>query len=149
MLSPDGKQLLYVTRYETETGLRLRNLETGEDRWVRYPITRDDQESRFTRDRFSRDMRSSPAGKKSSTTRMERSRRLNFATGTESVIPFTAQVSQELGPKLDFPQSVEQGPVKVRLIQDPIESPDGKKTGFFRDDPPLHAGFARAVSRSD
>src|SRR3984893_4476173 len=51
-LSPDGKQLAYVTRYETESGLRLRNLETGEDHWVKYPVTRDDQESRFTRDVF-------------------------------------------------------------------------------------------------
>src|SRR5256885_8990327 len=46
VLSPDGTQILYVTRYETESGLRLRNLQTGEDRWVKYPITRDDQESR-------------------------------------------------------------------------------------------------------
>ena len=52
VLSPDGKTLLYITRYETETGLRMRNLETGEDRWVRYPITRDDQESNYTRDLF-------------------------------------------------------------------------------------------------
>src|SRR6266851_1891381 len=40
VLSPDGKQVLYVTRYETESGLRLRNLESGEDRWVKYPVTR-------------------------------------------------------------------------------------------------------------
>ncbi len=52
MLSPDGKQVLYVTRYETESGLRLRNLESGEDHWVKYPVTRDDQESLFTRDVF-------------------------------------------------------------------------------------------------
>src|SRR6266478_2437712 len=31
VLSPDGKQVLYVTRYETESGLRLRNMESGED----------------------------------------------------------------------------------------------------------------------
>src|SRR5580693_9500066 len=52
VLSPDGNSVLYVTRYETESGLRLRNLRTGEDRWVKYPITRDDQESRFTRDLY-------------------------------------------------------------------------------------------------
>src|SRR5258708_1265118 len=52
VLSPDGKQVLYVTRYETESGLRLRNLESGEDHWVKYPVTRDDQESLFTRDVF-------------------------------------------------------------------------------------------------
>src|SRR5882762_11322693 len=50
--SPDGKTILYVSRFETESGLRMRNLETGEDKWARYPITRDDQESRFTRDVF-------------------------------------------------------------------------------------------------
>ncbi len=54
LLSPDGKQVLYVTRYETESGLRLRNLESGEDRWVKYPVTRDDQESLFTRDAWIR-----------------------------------------------------------------------------------------------
>src|SRR5579885_3408791 len=52
LLSKDGKLLLYVSRYETETGLRLRNLQTGEDHWVRYPVTRDDQEALFTRDLF-------------------------------------------------------------------------------------------------
>src|SRR6202022_1509104 len=54
----------------------------------------------------------------------------NLASRAETVIPFTAQVSQQLGPKLDFPQRVDEGPVKVRLIQDPVESPDGKKLAF-------------------
>src|SRR5262249_50808038 len=31
---------------------------------------------------------------------------------------------------LNFPQKVEQGPIKVRLIQDAVESPDGKKLAF-------------------
>src|SRR5580658_983052 len=129
VLSPDGTQLLYVTRYETESGLRLRNLQTGEDRWVRYPITRDDQESRFTRDLFP-GYAFLPDGKEIVYNQDGKIRRLNIATGAESVIPFTAQVSQELGPRLDFPQRVEQGPVKVRLIQGPAESPDGKRMVF-------------------
>jgi Tol biopolymer transport system component len=129
VLSPDGTQLLYVTRYETETGLRLRNLETGEDRWVRYPITRDDQESRYTRDLFP-GYAFLPDGREILYNQDGKIRRLNIATGAESVIPFTAQVSQELGPKLDFPQKVEQGPVKARLIQGPMESPDGTKMIF-------------------
>jgi Tol biopolymer transport system component len=129
VVSPDGTQLLYVTRYETETGLRLRNLQTGEDRWVRYPITRDDQESRFTRDLFP-GYAFLPDGKEIVYNQDGKIRRLSIATGAETVIPFTAQVSQELGPKLDFPQKVEQGPVKVRLIQGPVESPDGKKMVF-------------------
>ena len=129
VLSPDGTQLLYVTRYETESGLRMRNLQTGEDRWVRYPITRDDQESRFTRDLFP-GYAFLPDGKEIVYNQDGKIRRLNITTGAENVIPFTAQVSQELGPKLDFPQKVEQGPVRVRLIQGPVESPDGKRMVF-------------------
>ena len=128
-LSPDGKQLVYVTRYETETGLRLRNLETGEDHWVRYPMTRDDQESRFTRDVFP-GFAFLPGGKEIVYNQDGKIRRLDLASGTEKIIPFTAEVSQDIGPKLDFPQRVEEGPVKVRLIMDPMESPDGKRLAF-------------------
>jgi Tol biopolymer transport system component len=129
VLSPDGKEIVYATRYETETGLRLRNLETGEDRWVKYPVTRDDQESLFTRDVFP-GYAFLPNGKQIIYNQDGKIKRLDLATGTDQVIPFSAQVVQELGPKLDFPQRVEQGPVKVRLIQDPVESPDGKKLAF-------------------
>jgi Tol biopolymer transport system component len=129
VLSPDGKQLLYVTRYETETGLRLRNLESGEDRWVRYPITRDDQEAIFSRDLFP-GYAFFPDGKEILYNQDGKIRRLNLESGAESVVPFTANVKLDIGPKLDFPQRVEQGPVKVRLIQDPIESPDGKRMAF-------------------
>ena len=129
VLLPDGNALLYVTRYETESGLRLRNLQTGEDRWVKYPITRDDQESRFTRDLYP-GYAFLPGGKEIVYTNDGKIHRLNIATGADKLIPFTAQVSQELGPKLNFPQKVEDGPVKVRLIQDAVESPDGKKLAF-------------------
>ncbi len=128
-LSPDGKFMLYVTRSETESGLRLRNLESGEDRWVRYPVTRDDQEAIFSRDLFP-GYAFLPDGKEIVYNQDGKIRRLNLETGAESVIPFTAEVSQDLGPKLDFPQKEESGPVKVRLIHDPAESPDGKKLAF-------------------
>ena len=129
VLSPDAKQILYVTRYETETGLRLRNLDTGEDRWVKYPVTRDDQESLFTRDVFP-SYAFLPGGKEIVYNQDGKIKRLDLATGTDKVIPFTAQVTQDLGPKLDFPQQVEQGPVKARLIMSPAESPDGNKLAF-------------------
>ena len=129
VLSPDGKQILYVTRYETESGLRLRNLETGEDHWVKYPVTRDDQEALFTRDVFP-GYAFLPGGKEIVYNQNGKIRRLDLAMGTDRVIPFTAHVVQDLGPKLDFPQVVEQGPVKVRLIMDPQESPDGKRLAF-------------------
>ena len=115
-LSPDGTQILYVTRYETERELRIRNLKTGEDRWVKYPVTRDDQEALISRDVFP-GFAFLPGGKEIVYNQDGKIRRLNIASGNETVIPFTAQVSQDIGPKLDFPQKVEQGPVKVRLIR--------------------------------
>jgi Tol biopolymer transport system component len=129
LVSPDGKSLLYISRYETESGLRLRNLETGEDRWVHYPVTRDDQEALFTRDLFP-SYAFLPGAKEIVYNQNGKIRRLNLETGAEQVIPFTARVSQELGPKLDFPQKEDSGPVRVRLIMDPAESPDGKKLAF-------------------
>jgi Tol biopolymer transport system component len=129
LLSADGKVIVYATRYETETGLRLRNLETGDDRWVKYPVTRDDQEALFTRDVFP-GYAFLPGSKEIVYNQNGKIKRLELATGTEKVIPFTANVAVDLGPKLDFPQKVEQGPVKVRLVMDPEESPDGKKLIF-------------------
>jgi len=129
LVSPDGKMLLYVTRYETESGMRVRNLETGEDHWVRYPVTRDDQEALFSRDLFP-SYAFLPGAKEIVYNQDGKIRQLNLETGSEKIIPFTAKVSQELGPKLDFPQKEEAGPVKVRLIMDPMESPDGKKLAF-------------------
>lgn len=129
LLSPDGKFILYVTRHETETGLRLRNLQTGEDHWVRYPVTRDDQEAIFSRDLFP-GYAFLPGGKEIVYNQDGKIRRLNLDSGAESLIPFSAEVTQDLGPKLDFPQKVEQGPVRVRLIHDPAESPDGRKLAF-------------------
>jgi Tol biopolymer transport system component len=129
LVSPDGKMLLYVTRHEMESGLRLRNLESGEDHWVRYPVTRDDQEALFTRDVFP-GYAFLPGAKEIVYNQDGKIRRLNLESGAEKVIPFTANVSQELGPKLDFPQKEDTGPIRVRLIMDPAESPDGKKLVF-------------------
>src|SRR5918998_2624033 len=50
VLSPDGRWLVYATRHDGETGLRLRDLASGSERWLRWPVQRDDQESRYTRD---------------------------------------------------------------------------------------------------
>ncbi|MEJ7809927.1 MAG: amidohydrolase family protein, partial [Gemmatimonadaceae bacterium] len=44
-LSPDGKYLVYGSRYEAQTGLRVRDLESSEERWLAYPVQRDEQES--------------------------------------------------------------------------------------------------------
>ena len=44
-LSPDGAWMVYGSRYNDQTGLILRDLKTNEERWLAYPVQRDEQES--------------------------------------------------------------------------------------------------------
>ena len=128
-ISRDGRWLVYGTRYDTQTGLRLRDLSTGQDRWLKFPIQRDDMESASTRDLLpayafmpdSRELVLSYDGK---------IQRLGIENGAAREIPFTAKVSLELGPLLNFQRRVEEGPVRARLLQDPELSPDGRRLAF-------------------
>ena len=45
VLSKDGKWLVYGSRYEDKTGLVIRDLKTGDEKWLAYPVQRDEQES--------------------------------------------------------------------------------------------------------
>ena len=128
-LSPDGRFLVYGTRFNTQTGLRLRDLNTGEDRWLKYPVQRDDQESRFTRDLLP-GMAFTPDGKDVIAAYGGKIHRISLTTGVDSVIPFKANVALDLGPLLDFPARVEQGPVRARIIQGAAVSPDGARVAF-------------------
>lgn len=129
LVSPDGTRLLYGTRYEAQTGLRIRYLETGEERWLRYPVEHDDQESRYTRD-FLPGYAFTADGKEVVVAWGGRIHRVSVETGEARDVPFTAKVSRDLGPALSFPARVDEGPVRARLIQAPVQSPDGKRLAF-------------------
>jgi Tol biopolymer transport system component len=129
LVSPDGSQFVYGTRDETQTALRVRDLASGDDRLVAFPVQRDDQESRFTRDLLP-DYAFLPGGREVVLSYGGRIHRLDIATGASREIPFSAKVSQQLGPTLHFPLRVEDGPVRARLIQDPVQSPDGERLVF-------------------
>lgn len=129
VLSPDGSRLVYGTRFETRTGLRIRDLNSGEDRWLKYPVQRDDMESRGSRDLLP-GYAFTPDGKEVVLTYGGKLHRVDVATGAVRDIPFQARVEQELGPLLNFQRRVEEGPVRSRLIQDPVQSPDGKRLAF-------------------
>ncbi len=132
-LSPDGTLLVYGTRFEQNTGLRLRNLETGEDRWLAHPVQRDDQESRYTRDLLP-GYAFAPDGESLIFTSEGGIRRVGLASesGAPPVenIPFSADVKLDLGPRLYFPWRLGLGPVKARLLRAPELSPDGGKVAF-------------------
>jgi Tol biopolymer transport system component/imidazolonepropionase-like amidohydrolase len=130
VLSPDGKKLVYATRFETKTALRVRDLETNQERWLINNVTRDDQESRATRDVFP-GYDFLPDGKSLIVPIDGKIKRVDFETGQASVIPFTAKVEAEIAPRLHFDYRVDDSAtVKARLIRYCAPSPDGKRLAF-------------------
>ncbi|MFQ5570101.1 MAG: amidohydrolase family protein [Rhodothermales bacterium] len=129
-LSPDGKWLVYGTRHEAQTGLRLRDLETGEERWLAYPVQRDDQESRATRDVLP-GMSFTPDSKEVVVSYGGKIWRVPVDGGEARAVPFTVEADVELGPELDFDYPVDDGPTfVVRQIRDAVPSPDGTHLAF-------------------
>ncbi len=130
VLSPDGRWLVYGTRYENETGLVLRNLENGDERWLAYPIQRDDQESIATMGvlpgmSFTPDSRALIASYGGKIHRIP----INGDEATE--IPFTAEVDVYMGPRLDFDYPIsDEKEVIATQIRDAVPSPDGSKLAF-------------------
>lgn len=128
--SPDGNWLVYGTRFEDETGLVLRNLKTGKERWLAYPVQRDEQESiaplgvlpgmSFTPD--SKNLVASYGGKIYS---------ISLESGTATEIPFSVDVELNLGPRLKFDYPIEDtDEALVTQIRDAKPSPDGSKLAF-------------------
>jgi Tol biopolymer transport system component len=128
-VSPDGTKLVYGTRYETETGLRIRDLATGEEHWLKYPVQRDDQESLYSRDILP-NYAFTPDSKDVITTWGGKIHRINIASEEVHDIPFTAKISRQLGPRISFPTRVDEGPVVARIIQTPVQSPDNHRVAF-------------------
>jgi Tol biopolymer transport system component len=129
MLSPDGSKLVYGTRIDNETGLRIRDLATGEERWLKKPVQRDEQESRFTRDLIP-GYAFTPDGKSVIAAYGGKIHRIDVEKGDDPVIPISVRVSQPVGSRLNFPARVDDGPVRARIVQAPAPSPDGKRIAF-------------------
>jgi len=129
-ISPDGKWLTYGTRYNSETGLRLRELASGEERWLAYPVQRDDQESRATLDvlpgySFTPDSRAIVISYGGEIWRVP------VDDGGATRISFEAPVSADVGPEVRFRYRVDTTAlVTARQIRNPVASPDGKRIAF-------------------
>ena len=143
--SPDGKHLVYATRYHGQTGLRIRSLEanpdprldSNEDSWLLYPIQRDDQEASASRDLIPR-YAFTPDGKAILLNYGGQLHRLDLSTHSTTSIPFVVHVDLPLGPEyaddlkgqLGYEIRQDTGPVRARLLQSPAESPDARRVAF-------------------
>lgn len=129
-LSPDGRWLVYGTRFETQTGLRVRDLNSGDERWLAYPVQRDDQESVASRDVLP-GMSFTPDSRYLVTSYGGKIWKIGIEDGQETAIPFQAHLELALGPKLSFQFPIEDSSTfTVRQIRDAVPSPDESKLAF-------------------
>jgi Tol biopolymer transport system component len=129
-LSPDGKWLVYGSRFNDQTGLIKRNLLTQEEAWLAYPVQRDEQESiaplgvlpamSFTPD--SKAVVASYGGK---------IYRIPIDGGEATPIPFEVNETLVMGPELKFNYPVDDSDTfSVNQIRDAQISPDGSSMVF-------------------
>ncbi|MDA0844195.1 MAG: amidohydrolase, partial [Bacteroidetes bacterium] len=129
-LSPDGKWLVYGSRHNDQTGLILRDLKTGDERWLAYPVQRDEQESiaplgvlpsmSFTPDSGS--IIASYGGKLN---------RIYLEGNRVEPIEFEVNEKVAMGPQLKFEYPIEDTKsFSVTQIRDAVVSPDGTHIAF-------------------
>ena len=129
-LSPDGRWLVYASRHIADTGLRIRELSTGEERWLAYPVQRDDQESGSSRDLYP-GMAFTPDSREVVAFYGGGLWRIPVDGGAPTEIPFRADVELPLGPIVDFDYPIEDSPTFVaKQIRDAVPSPDGERLAF-------------------
>ena len=128
-VSPDGRYLLYATREDSATSYRLREIATGDERWLVHGVQRDDQESRYTRDAMP-GVSFTPDGAALIAAWGGKIRRVAIPSGEVTVVPFTAAVDQQLGPVVHFEIPLDDSIVTVQQIRHARPSPDGRQLVF-------------------
>ena len=130
VLSKDGKWLVYGSRFEDKTGLVIRNLESGEEKWLAYPVQRDEQESIAPLGVLPA-MVFSPDSKFLYVSYGGKIHRIPIDGSSITEIPFSADLELELGPRLAFKYPVSDTAYqKATQIRDAVPSPDGKQLAF-------------------
>ncbi len=129
-LSPDGQWLVYVTRHNAQSGIVKRNLKTGDEEWLAYPVQRDDQESIATLGVYPA-MSFTPDSKSLVASYGGKINKIDINTGAAEVIPFMVSDTIHYGPRVKFDYRIsDSSEMVVTQIRDPRVSPDGQKVAF-------------------
>ena len=123
--SNDGRWLVYAAQSRGKTGLRLRDVANATERWLAYPIDRNQLESFPSRDvvpgyDFTADDRAIIAAYGGQIHRIE------LSTGRDTTIPFTATYSASLPSPATTTRRIGSGPVRGRMAQHVAVSRDGR-----------------------
>ena len=129
-LSPDGRWLVYGSRHIGDTGLRIRDLDTGDERWLAFPVQRDDQESRATRDAYP-GMSFTPDSDAVIAYYGGGLWRVPIDGSDPTPIPFRVDVDMAIGPEVDFDYRIEDTETFVaKQVRDAVPSPSGDRIAF-------------------
>jgi imidazolonepropionase-like amidohydrolase/Tol biopolymer transport system component len=129
--SPDGKWLVYATRHDAREALKLRDLITGEERWLVMDVQRDNSQGGGVNDRdLYPGSAFTPDSKSLITSYNGRIWRVDVPSGTVTAIPFTAQVDQQMGALAKFEYPVNDSTLVVTQIRGAKPSPDGRLVAF-------------------
>ncbi len=127
-VSPDGRYLAYAIRFDNQTGLRLRDLKTGEDKWLAFPVTHDQVQANSWLDLLPR-YSFAPDSQSILITAGGKFQRIAL-DGKVTPIPFTAHVQLALGALSRQKITEDTGPIHAHIIQAPQMSPDGSQLAF-------------------
>jgi len=130
VLSGDGKYLVYGSRFEDKTGLVLRNLNTGDENWLAYPVQRDDMESQATMGVLPA-MSFTPDNKSLIAFYGGKIHSIPLDGGDATEIPFSVKTQLEMGPEVLFKYPISDDKEMIATqIRDAVPSPDGKWLAF-------------------
>lgn len=131
MPSPDGRWLVYATRFDATEALKLRDLQTDEESWLVMGVQRDESQGGGTRDR---DVYPGAAWAPDSQALITfyggKIMRVEVPSGEATEIPFTARVEQQLGPLAMFDYPIDDESLTVSQIRGARPSPDGGRIAF-------------------
>ena len=129
-ISPDGRWLVYGTRHNADTGLRKRDLDTGEETWLAYPVQRDEQESRAPLDVLP-GYAFLPDGSAIVISYGGKIWRVPMDGGEATEIPFEAEVELDVGPQVKFEYQIDTtAMVTASQIRSPVVGPGGDQVVF-------------------
>ena len=129
LLSDDGHWLAFATVHNNKTGLRLRNLMTSEERWLVQDIGFNALESWASRDLLP-GFAFTPANDSLVIAYGGKIHRVGLSDGQVTPIPFNANITIAVEPRINIKTSIDQGPVIARLAKGAVISPDGSQYTF-------------------
>jgi Tol biopolymer transport system component/imidazolonepropionase-like amidohydrolase len=129
LVSPDGKNLVFVSRQDAKTVLLLRDLSSGAETLLLTGVTRDEQEG-FAQMELWPGYAFTPDGRSILFSNHGKLVRLDLGTKEVQPIPFVAHVTQWAAPRVAFQDRVDTGPVEPRILRSASQSPDGRWVAY-------------------